>query len=141
MLTATATRPIPMAMAPLTATRVLAMAPVQKATRVMATAILPTATPATAIRGMVMAAATIGQPIAPSTMAVIDQPTVPPSTEAIGSPAALRSTALVGAEPLSGTTYAQSTCNECRRHGTFLESQKVAFQRAPHPELLVEEER
>jgi hypothetical protein len=50
---------------------------------------------------MVMAAATIGQPIAPSTMAVIDQPTVPPSTEAIASPAALRSTALVGAEPLS----------------------------------------
>src|SRR6476620_10856846 len=99
-LTAMATRPIPMAMAPLTATRVLAMAPVPKATRVMATAILPTATPATAIRGMVMAAATIRQPIAPSTMAVIDQRTVPPSTEAIGSPAALRSTALVGAEPL-----------------------------------------
>ena len=66
----------------------------------MATAILPTATPATAIRDMVMAAATTGQPIAPSTMAVIGQPTVPPSTEAIGSPAALRSTVLVGAEPL-----------------------------------------
>ena len=66
----------------------------------MATAILPKATPATAIRGMVMAAATIGQPIAPPTMAAIDQPTVPPFTEAIGSPAALRSTALVGAEPL-----------------------------------------
>ena len=76
------------------------MATVPKATRVMATAILPTTTPATAIRGMVMAAATIGQPIAPPTMVVIDQPTVPPSTEAIGSPAALRSTALVGAEPL-----------------------------------------
>src|SRR5215208_4303770 len=90
MLTAMATRPIPMAMAPLTATRVLAMAPVPKATRV----------PATAIRDMVMAAATIGQPIAPPTMVVIDQPTVPPSTEAIASPAALRSTALVGAEPL-----------------------------------------
>ena len=47
------------------------MAPVPKATRVMATGILPTATPATAIPGMVMAAVTTGQPIAPSTTAAM----------------------------------------------------------------------
>ena len=56
------------------------------ATRVMATAILPTATRATAIRGMVMAAATTGQPIAPSTMAAIGQPIAPPIMAVIGQP-------------------------------------------------------
>src|SRR6476620_7084636 len=81
----------------------------------MATAILPTATPATVIQPMAMAAmaaATTGQSTAPPTMAVTGQYIVPPSTEVIGSPGGLRSTALVGADAeSSGASSSQSNRN------------------------------